>query len=378
MTTELNVEGGMHIEPDPKTGAIAASVVNEDIQKIQDKKKDDQPEQTEKAAAEEPKEIPDPRKAIMDNIYANRAKQFKNELEYAAQISLGATNEPAADDQPTAEPAKETPAEPLKEEVVQQPKEQVEQPQVKAKKQYIINGQTVDLTEEELAQLATRSLQQQQIYNQQILQSQQPLRAQQPQQQPAQQTNDADTERLRDIARKITYGSEDESVKALRDLTEHAARNAQRTNGPTAEQIVQAASQQALAQVQLQTNLDTIAREYPEVFEKRSATLVAADYVNSLRNKYNLLGVQKPDIELYREACQLARSEFKAPQENQQSDTRKQPVVNVASTKIERKRATPQPPASVNKVLPQQIERAPTGSDIVNAMRKARGQSAMT
>lgn len=379
MTTELTTQGGMHIEPDEKTGAIAASVVNEDIKKVQD-------QQEEKAAATEApavvedaedKKPVDPRQAIMDTIYAKRADQFKDELEYAAQINAGATFAPAIDDATAEDKAKATTSE---EPVKKDDQEQVQsQQQARPKKQYIINGQSVELTEEELAQLATRSLHQ----TQQFVQQQQRV-YQQPQQQvvhpQAQQQIDPEADRLRDIARKITYGSEDESVKALKDFADHTVRSVQRTNqGPTADQIIQHATQSAVQQIQFQNNLDAIASEYPDVFERRSATLVAADYVNSLRNKYHLLGAPRTDIELYREACTLTRGEFKPSQDTTQQHTQRQTAVQVTpnANKIERKRTAPQPPASVSRVLPAQIDKAPTGSDIVEAMRKSRGQSAM-
>lgn len=376
MTTELTVESGMHIEPDAKTGAIAASTVNEDIEKIQ-RAKDDQPEQSPtKEGTEEQKVAVNPRDAIMKSIYEGRAKQFSEELEYAK--NMGATSEPANDEVEAVE-TKEEPEQPVKEKTA---KVETEQPveQQPAKKRYIINGQSVDLTEQEIANIATRGVQ-----SAQALQAQQQMLYQQPQQQqvqtpPQQQPALApDNERLKDIARKITYGNEEDSVKALQDFAEHTIRTVQRAAGPTPEQIAQFAAGQAVAQVNFQTNLDTIAREYPDVFEKRASTLVAADYVNSLRNKYAQLGMPKPDIELYREACNYTRVDFgKAPVENTtQSDTSKPTVVQVTTQKVERKRAAPQPPASVSRVLSPQAERAKTGSDIVNAMRKQRGQSAM-
>ena len=383
MTTELQTEGGMHINPDPKTGAIAASQENADTVKTQEQAKNDQPEQTSAAETEQPQEPVNPRDAIMKSIYEGRAKQFKDELEYAATISHGGTMQSASDEeqQPAAEeqPKEENKTE--SEKPAEQPAAAAGDQQPPERKPYVINGQTVQLSVEELALLANRAIQQQQhlIYGQQQQMRQAP--AQQPQQvqQPQVRPELVAPDRLREIVRKITYGSEDESVRALQDFAEHTAQSVQRSLGPTPEQIAGYAAQTALAQVQFQTNLDTIAREFPDVFEKRSATLVAADYVNSLRNRYQMLGVPKPDIELYREACQLTRGEFgKQQQEQQQTSTRATPAaVQVSSTKVERKRAAPQPPAPVSKVLPAQQERVKTGSDIVNSMRKSRGQSAM-
>ena len=81
MTTNLETQGGMHIDSDPKTGTIAASNAAAAEEAI-NKGKNDQPEQTPQAEADQPQEYVDPRKAIMEKIYANRSEQFKKELEY--------------------------------------------------------------------------------------------------------------------------------------------------------------------------------------------------------------------------------------------------------------------------------------------------------
>lgn len=380
MTTELNVQGGMHIEPDPKTGAIAATADNPDTQKAAaEAVKDDQPEQTAVAANDQPEPQVNPRDAIMKKIYEGRADQFKNELEYASQMSAGATNVPGSDDpaqQPDAVETKPEPAQPKPEQAQKSPQPQPVQPQ--ARKPYIINGQQVELTDQELAQLASRSMQQtSQVIQQYQRQPQQQPQYQQPQQQPVQQPQNEllAPDRLREIVRKITYGSEDESVNALRDFADRTAQTVQRAQGPTPEQIAAYAAQTALAQVSFQTNLNTIASEFPDVFERRSATLVAADNVNSLRNRYQLLGTMKQDLELYREACQLARAEFGNQQgQQQQSQTSQPAAVQTSQQRTERKRAAPQPPAAVARVVPQQTNNVVTGSDIVSKMRQSRGQ----
>lgn len=369
MTTELTVESGMHIEPDAKTGAIAASQAVDE----QPKPSDDQPEQTPKAEANEPKEPVDPRKAIMDKIYANRSESFKKELEYAAAISMGATVEPVLDE--GSQPAEEKPE--AAPEVKEEPKP-VEG--VKGPKEYIIAGQKVLLTEEQLQDLASRTVSAEQRLATVPQQIYQPVQPQQPIQAPVQQATDIEPQRLKEIARKISYGNEEESARALADLVGLTVSSVPRPQqGPTPEQIVQAAVAQTTAQLQFKQNLDTIANEYSDVFQKRSSTLVAADYVNSLRNKYAGIGIMKPDVDLYREACNLTREEFGiVPATIQQGSEKKQVEQPNLQTKLERKRSAPQPALAAHKVSQADpVKSLPTGSDIVARMRKSRGQVAI-
>ena len=378
--TELNVQEGMHIEADPVTGTIATPQVTEHSPNL--KQKDDQPEQTPKAEASEPKEPINPRKAIMDSIYANREKSYQKELEYAAAVSMGATVDPILDE--SSPISEERTSSGDDKEPVDHSAAQKVAPENKeiVKKKYIIAGQQVELTEEELAGLASRTVQAeqrlqqvpQQIYQQPQYQQVQPQQVQPQAQQPPEFDN-----RLKEIARKITYGNEEESTTALGDLVGLTAGLVQRPQGPTPDQIVQAATQNAVAHLQFKQNLDTIANEYKDVFEKRSSTLVAADLVNSLRSRYATIGIQKPDVELYREACKLTREEFgtspSTVKQNGETQTVAQPNLQ---NKLERKRAAPQPVATAHKIShADPAKSAPTGSDIVARMRKSRGQAAM-
>jgi hypothetical protein len=383
MTTDLNVEGGMHIESDPKTGAIAASQVTEDGPKP----KDDQPEQTPKAEAEQRQEPVNPRKDIMAKIYANRADSFQKELEYAAAVSMGATVDPILDESSPISEERQgeqiTETKQPENKAVTKAESSVTEPETKPTKKYIISGQQVELTEDQLTELASRTvnaeqrLQQvpQQIYQQPQYQQQvQPIQPQRQANQPPEVDN-----RLKDIARKITYGNEEESTRALGDLVGLTASLVQRPQGPTPDQIVQAAVNQTTANLEFKRNLDTIASEYKDVFEKRSLTLVAADKVNSLRNSYALIGIQKPDVDLYREACNSTREEFglKSSTAPQIGETKTVATPNLQN-KMERKRAAPQPAASAHKVSQAPAANsALTGSDIVARMRKSRGQAAL-
>lgn len=387
MSTELNAEGGMHIDSDPKTGAIAVSQINEDVQKVIDKQ-ENKPEEKQEQTESEQKTQVDPRKAAMDVIYGKRQEQFKKELEYAAAISNGATVEPIIESE-TAGQDRQTGNENIpqdapeqvqvKEEIKQEPKvEQKTEPEKPTKRTITLGNQTYELTEAEIEQLAQRA-----IYNQQQVQQtqQQPQYQNQAIQQP--QHKEPARDELKEIARKITYGSEEESTNALEKLVGLSANMVKSQQVVTPEQIAFVAKEQAKAEIRFETNLDTIAREYGDIYESRAKSIVAADKVGSLRQKYQVLGVQKPDLDIWREACKATRDEFQPVSQTASIvDEKKKPAQqitpSISSTRVERKRAAPQPPAAVNKTMQlQENSRSPTGSDVVNAMRKARGQAAI-
>ncbi len=369
MTTNLETQGGMHIESDPKTGAIAASnaaAVEEAINKA----KNDQPEQTEKAEQDQPQEIVDPRKAIMDKIYENRSEQFKKELEYAAAIDAGATVEPIIEDE---QPDQVQPEPVVKREPVKV-ENQVEQPKPPAKRQVAVNGQVYELTEQEIEHLAQRAIYENQYRQQAQPQYQQPVQQQQVEQ-PA-----VNQDQLKEFARKITYGNEEESARALGDLVGLAANLAAR-NTVDPNQIVQATTQNVMAHVQFQDNLKTIASEYTDVFNDSDKTFIAARKVGELRQKNAMLGIQAPDLELYREACRMTREKFGPASETapiaEKKESAAQPITTqVNLNRVERKRAAPSTPAAVNRTQAMDQQRGASGSDIVSAMRKSRGQPA--
>ena len=375
MATELNTEAGMHIESDPKTGAIAAPVVVPEIQKVIDAKADaPEPKAQEDA---EPEKI-DPRKAIMDKIYANRSEQFKKELDTAAAADLGATTDAIVDEAPVLD-RKDVADEPKVEAVAEaKPQPKAEAP---AKRSINIGGQQYELTEAEIEQLAQRAVYAENHIRQQEARPQYQQPQQQQIQQPAPQDVALDAVQLKEIARRITYGSEEESTRALADfagLTADLARKT--TNSLPPEQLVQVATANAVAQVRFENDLQTIASEYADVFENRSKSLIAADKVGLLRQKYAQLGMPKTQIELYREACSETQKEFGARPETATVAERNNPsvqqvVTRVNQNRVERKRAAPQPISAVNKTQQMSNQSAyPSGSDIVSAMRKSRGQ----
>lgn len=393
-TTDLSVQQGMHIQA--QDGVIAKSPIN--------------PDTAEAAENAENKEVFDPRKAMMDAIVANRAKTFQNELDYAATVSPTPEQEDAeAEERDNAAPANppeipvEQPAQPAPA-TPNQPESPESEEAPTARKTIVVNGQNMEFTEDELVRLAQKGLsaderfreaaRMRDEYNRALANAQgqhvQPIgqptqsAAAQPTGQPQQQVDEG---LVNEIARRINYGSEEEQKKAITDLINVAAKSAGRANqAPPADQLANVATQQALAVLRFEQNMDTIGKEFPDIFSDTDLTIMAARRVNELRMKYEILGTPKPDIEIYREAGSLVRDKYVKPvaQESQTSvpspnQSIQSAAVSQASmaAKIERKRVAPQPPAAANKVAsdaPQNMY--PTGSQVVAQMRKARHQSA--
>lgn len=197
-----------------------------------------------------------------------------------------------------------------------------------------------------------------------------------------------DDETAKAFARRLAYGDEAEGGKALQELiTSVVQRAAQPAVDHTA--IVNAAVHQSMQAQQFLHNMQTIGAEYPDIFGKPDETdpaalakhhrlsRLAALELTDLRKHYAALGHARSDLDLYREAANNVRSTLGAPQSQPAVEQATSTAIQAASSpsRLERKRAAPQNPTPVSRVasLGEQ-PRAPSGSQIVAAMRKARGQ----
>lgn len=386
-TTELSTISGMHI--DSPDGVIARPTATADTPNT------------------ESSEAFDPRREMMNAIVANRAKTFEQELAYGTDMAGEAIDDEAAEAADLAKSA--TVSDKANAEAIAVAQGQAignkqqtqESSAVSAhKKSIIVNGQTMEFTEDELVKLAQRGLSADQRFQeaaqmrqqyQQVLQQAQGQQNAQPTQQAAVQASPAVDEAFtREVSRRIAYGSEEEQAKAIGDLIEVAAKTAGRANQSLPpEQLANIAAQQALQVVRFEQNMETIGREYKDVFESEDLTILAARQVNKLRQKYEMLGTPKPDMEVYREAGNYVRSTYikdSATQGQEGSSTNPTSTIqsanaavdaNKMASKVERKRVAPQPPAAASKIAseaPQQV--FPTGSQVVAQMRKARHQQA--
>lgn len=392
-TTELHIQSGMHI--DSPDGVIARSPVNEDTQIAADN------------AANAPEQH-DPRQSIMDAIVANRAKTFEKELEYAASHQDDDALALAADDAvATAVPAQK-PAKPVGEqsatETTVTPENLTVGDEPAPKKTIVVNGHSLEFSDDELVKLAQRGLSADQRYQEAAAMQRQYQHAlamaqgmQQQHQQTTQQASAGQTapqgqQSLVDdavageLARRITFGTEEDQKKAVSDIINVAARAAGRTQQVLpADQLVNVATQNALSTLRFEQNMETIGREFPDIFKDEDMTILAARQVNKLRYKYEALGTPKSDIDIYREAGGMVRDRYlkgEGPAPTQTSPSTPSPVQSAQpaaslSAKVERKRAAPQPPAAASKIA---SEAAPastlTGSQIVAQMRKSRHQPA--
>lgn len=288
---------------------------------------------------------------IRDEIAAKRRAQLEEESEAAAQESE--IVEKPAEDAPPAESV--NPPDNLEEAI---------EPAAGSIKKYAlnINGQNVEYTEQELIAQAQRGVGAENKFReaaelrrqaealmfatQQNSQPQMPVNNNTPQvQSPIE--NDA----LRDIARRMNYGTEEEQVNALREAGELFSKQTGRADGPTPEQLIQIATQNALAVIDTRNEQQVLSQEFPDIVADIPIAYATDLIAQQLASKYQSLGVVKSRVELLREAGAYSRQKYlqrNIPSEQQNSSAPAQ--VKLSDDKIERKRAAPQPPSSASKV----------------------------
>jgi hypothetical protein len=162
-----------------------------------------------------------------------------------------------------------------------------------------------------------------------------------------------------------------------------------RQSQPDPAALANWAADQALRRMRFEQDIITIGQEFPEVFSDETLTQVAALKVGALRQQAAMLRVQTPDLALYRDACGAVMDALKGPNWRQPATERGSeapPATQAASTvavvspaKLERKRAAPQQPTAVSRVASDDATKPWEGrrSDIVEQMRRTRGQSSM-
>ncbi len=329
---------------------------------------------------------PSPREQMMARIVERAAEQRSKELAYGEELSADARDNAAADES-VADPASTDP-DPAVAAVADAVQTAITPPVAPEPQRHLIEvgGQQFQVTDEEYRQLATMGA----VANIAIRQQQnapqptQPLQAPQQAAQPPMQRGALDEATAREFQRKFAYGSEQEGIQAVQELAAHIAAQSQPQVDPN--RIVHVATQQALQQIQLQDNLNKIGAEFPEIFANNSTSQLAALKLHEIRRRDEMLGVQKPDLELYREACQMVvddarrltgqpRPGASAASTASQAAPGGQPMAD----RLERKRAAPRQPAAISRTAATAGEqrRAPSGSEIVEAMRKARYQPPM-
>jgi hypothetical protein len=147
-------------------------------------------------------------------------------------------------------------------------------------------------------------------------------------------------------------------------------------------QIRAEATREALHTIQLNSNLEKIGSEFPEIFNNEDLSYLAAIKLTRLRQQDAVMRRQRPDLDLYREACNSVRGAITpAPQpqsvvEDPRTAPQAAPIVQVNPGRLAGKRAAPRNPAAVSRAagLGPEAPRPPSNAQIVDQMRRSRGQ----
>ena len=285
--------------------------------------------------------------------------------ETAPEGSSSSPSAPIAETQPVAEPTAASPS--------------------PEKYTIIVNGQPTEYTLDELKQQAQLGVGARQKFDEaaRLRQEAQQLmfsasqQHSQPQsgnnQQAPQQLPDIPEKELRDIAKRLNYGSEDEQVKALKEagiLFTKAAGQPNQLIPP--EVLVREATQNALNAITIQQEQEILKNEFKDIISDPALAYATDFMVNQLAQKYTALGEQKTRLELLREAGNMAKERYlkPAPQNQPNSSVTPAPVVVDMTNKIERKRTAPQPPTSANRTATNDAN--PYGVPSIQALDAAR------
>lgn len=402
--TNIEVQQGMHFESGPDKGPSGAS---------------------------DPVEGVNPREAVLNAIYEKRNQVLESELAAHAAMS-GAEETPAAGAQAgdaaqpghqqaqtatgEGDPAAAGPSDGsgAPSAAAADPEGAAAQPS--AKQTFMVGGHPVELSQEEMIRAAEETLRRnreaQMIYGQPVQQQpaaqpsqQQPVRpvfnpnAAQPAAAPVNAGDVIDAETAKNFATKLNYGNEAEQAQAVRDLVSTVVSRVQAQPaqpGMDPRQMINIATQNAIATISYQNTLQEIGAEFQDVFADNLLSIAAGNLTGQLRQKYTLLNQPKSEKELMREALTEVRARYLRPNPTPAQETGNTPAnpapanppvqaaspaaaTQVVGDRIERKRAAPQPPAAANKIA---SEAAPaqqqTASDVVNWMRKSRHQPVLS
>ena len=190
-----------------------------------------------------------------------------------------------------------------------------------------------------------------------------------------------DDDRVRETVRQIQFGGEEAAVPALRGLIEDVVSRVPAGPQVDAAQIQAQAVDAAMARIQFMAQQEMIRGEFPDIFANPQLTKLAAINVDSLRNQYQRSGIPRNDLDIYREAGYAVYDALGKPRPGSDVAPNTAPQAATVSPRnevVDRKRAAPRNPQVIDRrAAAPETQRAPTGTQIVEAMRKARGQSSM-
>jgi hypothetical protein len=192
-----------------------------------------------------------------------------------------------------------------------------------------------------------------------------------------------DPEAVRETVRRMQYSGEEDAAAALTDLITGVISRVPQAPQVDPNALVNRAVFATQEQMRIEAAKAKIQEEYPDIATNSQLARLANMNHQDLLAHYQRLGVQKPWLDMYREASQAVYDAIGKPRPG--SDPRTQPVLQAPSNALprqevlERKRATPKSLTSVDMRAPPPTNQQPrTGSEIVNQMRLSRGLSSLT
>ncbi len=322
----------------------------------------------------------------MAEIVASRHREIDRENDYARSIGMG---EPA----PTE--AQETPEAPPAPVVEPEPPAAPEAPDAPAVPiegrvhKLTVNGRQIEIPEADVIRAAEQAVfaqahlqEAKRLYDEaQRLRAPEtdssarpsPPAASAPASQPA---PSLDRNALLEFARTVLYGDEEKVADATDRLIRQVQPQSQAVDQNT---IVQDVTGRVSAQLQLRQDILTFADEYKDLVQDDELAAMAGRRAQALREHYAQTGSPKPELEIMREAGNHVRDRLQnwrggASQAEPEPAPVPPPAPQGDSPRTVIKRATPNAPAAAGASLSTPGPRPPTPSDIVNQMRKARGQ----
>lgn len=341
-----------------------------------------------------------PREQLMQSIVEKRNAAMDREMAQSGIYDTDARDAglvyPEEEEEQTQAPAQATPRQPpaqrrVAPEVrqpapeVQAPAPQPPAPQQPQFRTVELDGQHWQVTDDQFVQLARMGM----LANV-ALHQYQTMPQPEPQQQapPPPPPPAVDPDQVRRVVREIQYGGEDAAAEALLVYTQGLMA---RVPAPVAapqidtNAIIQRAVQQTRAEAALERDRQVIQQEYADIFAHPMRTAMARSTVEAIRARNIATGRNQSDLDIYREAGNMVRDAMGVPLRPGNGDE-SQPAPQAASLPvqprqdvIERKRAAPRQTTRVDQraTVPNDTLRAPTPSEIVDQMRRSRGQASM-
>jgi hypothetical protein len=319
------------------------------------------------------------RELIMQKAVANREASIAHDNAQAAIYSQEATeaglNFEPDDPDPVPEPAARDVPPPAQVRQATHPAAPVPVPQAPSLRTLDWQGQQYTVTDDQMAELARLGM----TTNVALHQYQQPpaeTRAPEP------PKPIVDPDMVRETVRKIQYGGEDDATQALADFVTNVVSRVPQSPQIDPTAIVNRAVAESRAQAQLAMDAETIRQEYRDIFEHPQREFLAKINVDAIRQRNAATGARQSDLDIYREAGNMVRDAMGQPRPgSEQIPPALQAASNVVPLRqdvIERKRAAPRATQAIDMRSPAPVAtRPPTGSEIVERMRQARGQSSM-